>query len=155
MLQPAEKRATLYDYSERSKDKASSKEDLGLTLPQRRPEEPGSVAIFRALLLDTVRKPGVQVKSLGEKEIDGRRVVGFCLSGRGVVLSLWGDPKTRLPVRVEGTFALSPNLKLTESDFEFNVPMDKSLFSLEPPAGYKLVVKRSQPSDDSRKEKKT
>ncbi|MGO9109633.1 MAG: hypothetical protein ACLP9L_10395, partial [Thermoguttaceae bacterium] len=149
VLQPAEKRATLYDYSERSKDKASSKKHLDLALPQGRPEEPGSVALFRALLLDTVRKPDVQRKPLGEKEIDGRQVVGFCLSGHGAVLSVWGDPKTRLPVRVEGTFALMPNAKLTESDFEFNVPMDGSLFSLEPPTGYKLVVKRSQPSDDS------
>ena len=58
------------------------------------------MALFRALLLDTVHKPDGQRESLGEKEIDGRRVVGFRLSDRGTVLSVWGDPKTRVPVRI-------------------------------------------------------
>ena len=107
------------------------------------------MALFRSLLLDTVHKPGVQRESLGEKQIDGRRVMGFRLSVRGVVIDVWGDPKTRLPVHIESTTALTPNLKITQSDFEFNVPMDESLFSLEPPAGYEVTLKGRQPRDDS------
>ena len=55
-----------------------------------------------------------------------------------MVMSLWGDPKTCLPVRIEMTSARMPDVKLTMSDFAFNVTMDESLFSVEPPAGYKV-----------------
>ena len=53
-------------------------------------------------------------------------------------MSVWGDPKTGLPVRIEMTMEIMPNLKVTMSDFEFNVDMDESLFSVEPPAGYEV-----------------
>lgn len=149
ILQPAEKRATLYEYSQEPEAKAAQKEDRGSASLRSPPEEPGSVALFRSLLLDTLHNPDVRHESLGEKVIDGRRVVGFRLSTRGVVMKVWGDPKTRLPVRIESTMALAPHLKVTASDFEFNVPMDASLFSVEPPAGYTLTVKQGQPSDDS------
>ena len=149
MLYPALKRATLFDHSGESEDKSAKEEDQGSASPRRRSEEPGTVALFRSQLLDTVHKPGAQRESLGEKEIDGRRVVGFSLSVRGVVINVWGDPKTRLPVRIESTMAMMPHIKLTQSDFEFNVPMDESLFSLEPPAGYQVTVKGRQPRDDT------
>ncbi|MGA2062819.1 MAG: hypothetical protein ABSG67_20290, partial [Thermoguttaceae bacterium] len=149
VLEPADKRATLYDYSQSPEDKIANNADQGSAPPRRRPEEPGTVALFRSLLLDTVHKPDAQRESLGEKEIDGRRVVGFRLSIRGTVLSVWGDPETRVPVRLEATTALVPNCNVTASDFEFNVPMDESLFSVEPPAGYTVVAKQIQPSDDS------
>ena len=52
------------------------------------------------------------------------------------MISLWGDPKTGLPVRIEQINLLDPTKKTTMSDFTFNVDLDESLFSLEPPAGY-------------------
>ena len=78
----------------------------------------------------------VEHESLGEKEIDGRKVVGFHISSQPHDLILWGDPKTGLPVRVEMTMGIEGSVKTTFSDFVFNVDMDESLFSLEPPAGY-------------------
>ncbi len=42
-----------------------------------------------------------------------------------------------------------PNLKVTMSDFEFNVHMDESLFSVEPPAGYEVTVGQYKTTDDS------
>ncbi len=154
MLFPAAKEALLYDYTDEPEDKTVGKEDQGSASPQHPPKQPRTVALFRSLLRDTVQKPGAQRDSLGEKEIDGRRVVGFRLCVRGVTIDVWGDPKTRLPVRIESTIALVPHLKITESNFEFNVPMDESLFSLEPPAGYEVIVKDSQPRDDSPKTEK-
>ena len=93
-------------------------------------------ASFRSILLDARDNPDVKREPLGEKEIDGRRVVGFLVRSRGMVVSLWGDPETSLPVRAEATLALFANAKTTMSDFVFNVDMDESLFSVEPPAGY-------------------
>ena len=53
--------------------------------------------------------------------------------------SLWGDPKTGLPVRIETVVGLIPKVETTWTDFEFNVALDESLFRLEPPAGYTVV----------------
>ena len=95
---------------------------------------------FLALLLDARGdKPGFKRESLGEKKIDGRHVVGYRLTGRGQVDNVWGDPKTGLPVLIEQTMATYPDAKTTMSDFVFNVEMDESLFSVEPPAGYEIM----------------
>jgi outer membrane lipoprotein-sorting protein len=91
--------------------------------------------------------------SLGEKEIDGRRAVGFRICGDGCpAIDLWGDPETGLPIRVEGTTGtIDGTIKATLSDFEFNVDLDESLFSVEPPAGYTV---RNEKIDSSPNEEK-
>jgi hypothetical protein len=135
MLQPAEKRATVFNYADMPKDKTPNGGD--------------PVAEFRSLLLDARDKPDVKRESLGEKDIDGRRVVGFRISLPAAVFSVWGDPKTGLPVRVESTVAIMPNVKMTMSDFAFDVDMDESLFSVEPPAGYEVIVVQGHTIDSS------
>ena len=112
-------------------------------MPKERLPTEWILAGFRSLLLDAREKPDVKRESLGEKEIDGRRVIGFRFTHPRLyrmVMNLWGDPKTGLPVRIETTMA-SPtsNVKVTMSDFVFNADMDESLFSVEPPAGYKVI----------------
>jgi outer membrane lipoprotein-sorting protein len=84
-------------------------------------------------LPDWIRKP------LGEKVMDGRRLVGYRLTGRGMILDLWGDPKTGMPVRIESSEPANPNQKpRIWSDFVFDADLDESLFSMKPPAGYKV-----------------
>ena len=138
-LQPAQKQATLYDYVNMPKDKTPNQDPLGG---------------LRAMLLDSENKPYDKREPLGKRDIDGRQVVGFRISLAGGVLRVWGDPKTGLPVRVETVTAMAPNAKITMSDFEFNVEMDESLFSLEPPAGYEVMVVRSPANDGSPDEEK-
>ena len=100
---------------------------------------------MRSLLMDVQDKPEVKRKPLGEKEIGGHRVVGFRVSyssGQyaGVVMNLWGDPKTGLPSCVETIIHSSGKVdKVTMSDFKFDVALDESLFSTEPPAGYTTI----------------
>jgi outer membrane lipoprotein-sorting protein len=100
-------------------------------------------ATVRSLLSVARDKPEVKREPLGEKKIDGHTVIGYRLSGRGLsnipglVMSLWGDPQTGLPVRAEiSMWNSGKETKLTMSDFVFNVDLDESLFSVEPPAGY-------------------
>jgi len=138
-LQPAQKRATLYDYVNMPRDKTPNQDPLGG---------------LRAMLLDSENKRYDKREPLGKRDIDGRQVVGFRISLAGGVFSVWGDPKTGLPVRVEAITAMAPNAKITMSDFEFNVEMDESLFSLEPPAGYEVMVVRSPANDGSPDEEK-
>jgi outer membrane lipoprotein-sorting protein len=140
VLYPAEKRATSSNITNMPKDK--------------NPNGGDPVAFYRSLLLDARDKSDVKRESLGEKDIDGCRVVGFRISLPAMVMSLWGNPKTGLPVRVETTVAIMPNIKLTMSDFEFNVDMDESLFSLELPAGYKVAEVQDHTIDDSPSDEK-
>ena len=60
------------------------------------------------------------------------------LTSPGMVVSIWGDPQTGLPIRIETTDRLEPGAKSISSDFVFNVELDESLFNMEPPAGYKV-----------------
>jgi anti-sigma factor RsiW len=123
-LLPTQKRASVF------KDDNTPKE--------KTPNGGDPVAGWRAMLLDARDKPGVKAESLGEKEIDGRRVIGFRINLPEAVFCVWGDPKTGLPARLEMTTKIMPNMEFTISDFEFNVDMDESLFSVEPPAGYEV-----------------
>jgi outer membrane lipoprotein-sorting protein len=80
-----------------------------------------------------------KAKDLGEKEIDGRRVKGFVSSEQGPPTTVWADVKTGDPVRVEIEIPMMGKTStMVLSDFVFNAPMDDGLFSLEPPAGYRV-----------------
>ena len=129
-LEPKLKLATVTEDLDRPKDKKSEDEDLSRG--------------WRSSFLYAQNPSDEQSEPLGEKDIDGRHVIGFRLTHHGMVTDLWGDPKTGLPVRMEETRELMPNVKLksTMSDFELNVDLDKSLFSVEPPPGYKVTVVR-------------
>ena len=126
MLVPASKTATVLTSTSKRKDKT--------------PEYDASV-FFRLFQLVVEKPDALEHESLGEKEIDGRKVVGFQISNQPHDLIMWGDPKTGLPVRVKMISGIEGSVKATFSDFVFNVDMDESLFSLEPPAGYTVTVR--------------
>jgi hypothetical protein len=62
---------------------------------------------LRSQLIEFRDRPEFRHEPLGEKDIEGRRAVGHRISRGGSVLSLWGDPKTGQPIRME---AASPAL---------------------------------------------
>jgi hypothetical protein len=81
--------------------------------------------------------PQNDVKTLGQRSIDGRAAVGFRLRVSERAMTVWADPETALPIRVESTSGFAqPKSQHVLTDFRFNVDIDESLFSLEPPAGY-------------------
>jgi len=123
-LLPAQKRAEVFDGANKPREKTPNGGD--------------PVAGWRWMLLDAHDRPDAKRESLGEKVIDGRQAVGFRISSPAAVFDVWGDPKTGLPARVEWTTEAVPDVKVTMSNFEFNVDMDESLFSVEPPAGYEV-----------------
>jgi outer membrane lipoprotein-sorting protein len=109
------------------------------------PRERASVSPLdqlRSMVLDE-NKPNVKRESLGEKEIDGRRAVGWRLSGPGLhepglTVTIWGDPESGLPIRMESFYAMSGKAA-TMREFILNPDLDESLFNLDPPAGYKVI----------------
>jgi outer membrane lipoprotein-sorting protein len=79
---------------------------------------------------------GAKVESLGTKEIDGRMAVGFRTQSNMADMTFWADPQTARPVRIELVLPAYNNSRSVMSNFRYDMDLDPSLFSLEPPAGY-------------------
>jgi outer membrane lipoprotein-sorting protein len=79
-----------------------------------------------------------EYQSLGEKEIDGHRALGFRHAHALGVISMWGDPRTGMPLFVETTYSGFPTTKSTMRDFQLNVALKPELFDMKVPADYKV-----------------
>jgi outer membrane lipoprotein-sorting protein len=121
-LDPKEKRALITNYVGGPKDLASKNwfEEL------------------RTHLIKAQNDPTVKHEAIGEKQFGGATAVGYRFTDLDKVITLWGDPKTGLPIRVEHTFVNAPESKSIMTDFVFDAALDESLFSIEPPAGYSV-----------------
>jgi outer membrane lipoprotein-sorting protein len=77
---------------------------------------------------------------LPEKKIDGKKALGFVVKVQGYPLTVWADPKTKLPVRMEAQEKddTGNTVEVVVDEFVFDKELDPKLFSFEPPAGYKL-----------------
>jgi len=80
--------------------------------------------------------PAQADETLGRKEIDGRTLEGFRVTEDDATITVWIDPKTQELARAELTFANAPGMNMIMTDFQFDVPLDDSLFDMAPPAGY-------------------
>lgn len=126
MVQPAMKTATL-------------------TLLGNKPKDLPSMGESMISWLKTAETTG---KPVGEKTIDGVRTRGFEAAFGAMTMTIWGDPQTKLPIEIESTIGADvASFQMTMRDFVFNAPLEDSLFSTEPPAGYK-VKESSQPAVD-------
>ena len=67
------------------------------TYTDARKEDPETVLLLelRSLLRDARDLPDWIREPLGEKEIDGRHLIGYRLTGHARIIDLWGDPKGR------------------------------------------------------------
>ncbi len=75
-----------------------------------------------------------QVEKLGEQEIDGQKAIVFVGKGQNEQVTIWADPKTAHPLRVDAK--IGQELSFTMKNFEFDVNVDESLVSMEIPDGY-------------------
>ncbi|MHC4476101.1 MAG: hypothetical protein ACYTEL_10675 [Planctomycetota bacterium] len=102
------------------------------------PEEPENVLeVMRNIITELQNDPDVSVEPLGEKEIDGQIAKGFRVIGPDVELTIWADPQTALPIRVEQKWR---QMQFVCTDFQFDIEMDESLFSMEIPEGYSTLT---------------
>ncbi|GAH90381.1 unnamed protein product, partial [marine sediment metagenome] len=76
------------------------------------------VAFLLDIITDIQNNPDFEAKELGEKEIDGQKVVGFLVRD----FTIWADAETALPVRIEGQ---SPRLSVIYKNFQFNIPVEE------------------------------
>ncbi len=77
-------------------------------------------------------------KPIGEKEINGKQATGFRSDSAWGQFTIWGDPQTGHPVRVEAVWSGPTRNETVMSDFEINVDLELSLFDLTPPVGYQV-----------------
>jgi hypothetical protein len=70
--------------------------------------------------------------------INGEQATGFRYDSAAAVITLWGDPATGCPVRIESVWSGTPRSEVVMTDFEINVDLKESLFDLAPPADYKV-----------------
>ena|GEM_PF-494684 len=75
------------------------------------------------------------VQELGQGLIDDVRVVGFRVKGQDVELTIWADPETTLPIRIEVARGKSG---IVLKNFVFDAPVESWQVSMEIPAGYTL-----------------
>ncbi len=97
--------------------------------------------LIRNIVTKLKEQDELPVQELGQKEIDGRKAIGFFLADKPhIELTIWADPKTALPIRIEILLGQSflGQTHCILKNIEFNVPVDESLVSTEVPAGYTL-----------------
>lgn len=91
---------------------------------------------LRKLVVDAQSDKTSKAERLGVKTIDGRPTEGFRIQLGSLEVKIWADPKTSLPVRVEQTTTSGPKVRHVMSDFQVEVDLDESLFSLDVPDSY-------------------
>ncbi len=120
----------------------------------------------KSLILDTVKKKGkvcpadkamldiydtfrnfrdnvdYSVDEISSRQVGGKRAIGFKLKKEEEKheIMVWADPETKLPLLMEVTCENREGqvMQHVVTDIVFDAELDVSLFSLQPPKGYKL-----------------
>jgi hypothetical protein len=78
---------------------------------------------------------GSNIEKLGERLINGQRAVGFAAGDPKERITIWADPHTALPIRIElGLGQIFVVLK----NFKLDVSVEDPLISMDVPTGYTL-----------------
>jgi len=102
---------------------------------------------LRALIEYALETEDESVEFLGEREIEGLTVIGYYVPGpehHGDIM-IWADSETKLPVQIEQSMGTETAVI---SEIAYNVELDESLFSVQPPEEY------SAPASEEDKEPK-
>jgi hypothetical protein len=99
------------------------------------PSIPNYMERLRNVIAKLQEHPEFTVEELGRQEVAGQKVIGFLAKHPEAEITIWADAKTALPVRIEQN---EGQMKVICKNIQFDVPMEKSLFSMDVPEGYKL-----------------
>jgi hypothetical protein len=112
----------------------------------------------RKLIADAKENPDVRVEELGEKMLGDHPVIAYRVKAeKGMYfMKVWADPETKLPLQIEISmgqmFGGAESMEILVHDFEFNVPLDESLFSMAIPAGYQVIPLQMEASEPGEKD---
>ena len=89
---------------------------------------------FYTLIRDAAKNP---TKTLPERQIDGRRALGFIVTLHDHEATVWADAESRLPIRIDQTIKEGQDVsEQVMRDIVFDRPLAASLFRFDPPEGY-------------------
>jgi len=91
------------------------------------------LGLVREIITRLDNRPDLPVKQLGEQQIDGRKAYGLQVDEGHTTLTIWADPKTRTPIRIEVSQGQSFSIL---KNIEFDVQVEDDLLSMDVPAGY-------------------
>jgi outer membrane lipoprotein-sorting protein len=86
--------------------------------------------------------PGQATRKLGERTVDGRKLIDFSVKFDGGESKVTVDASTKLPIRIEVSHPPRPGgkaIREVTTDFVFDASLDESLFQVVPPAGYTVT----------------
>ncbi len=91
-------------------------------------------------MIDWLRKlTDKKGESAGKKRIGETETEGFRVEEEGFQITVWGDPKSRMPVQIDMPVPIgNQEMLATLSDFQLDAKADDALFLLKPPEDYKL-----------------
>jgi outer membrane lipoprotein-sorting protein len=122
-------------------------------LMAKRGPKPNMFEMIRQVVREGNSASGEKVETLGEKEVEGQKAVGFRIPIRGMGnMTLWADPQTALPIRIEYDkmeLADGKRLRIMMNNFRFDIELDHALFSLTPPPSYSIqTLEIPMPTED-------
>lgn len=97
------------------------------------PSMPSYMESLRNVINKLQENPDFEVEELGTRQIEGRNLIGFRAVHPKAGITIWADPETALPVRIEQT---EGQMLVICKDLQFDVPMSEDLFSMDVPEGY-------------------
>ena len=116
-------------------------------LPDEMPEN--YLASIRNLIKELQNDPNVSIEQLPDTMIDNRKAVAFRAKNDHDDITVWADPETLLPIRLE---LLQNNISTVCTNFQFDIDLDPSLFSMDIPAGYTTASGQLDFDDSAEKE---
>jgi outer membrane lipoprotein-sorting protein len=129
-LVPAQKKAYVIEFENIPEDQDQSEFNMFSSIRQH--------------IQETQESDDASVEFLGEKQINGLTAIGYHVQKPGIDMTIWADPKTKLPVQM--TNSMGP-ATYTITDIIFDVEVDESLLSLEIPADYTVHTRQVDASD--------
>jgi outer membrane lipoprotein-sorting protein len=107
-----------------------------------------------AMLTDLNKSAAKVQPGVPTREIGGVTAIGFVVEENGITYNAWVDPKTNLPLEMEGerTGPLPDGkggvkdqlVKERWTDFTFNEHLDEKLFLTQPPEGYAVDTQQAR-----------
>jgi outer membrane lipoprotein-sorting protein len=97
--------------------------------------------LVRNIVAAVEKNPDLVVKDLGRKDFDEVEAIGFQVKESDVTISIWADPITATPKRIE--LAVGSNVSIFKN-IEFDVFVTEDEMSMDVPEGYTLS---KQPMD--------
>jgi hypothetical protein len=99
------------------------------------PPIPNYMERLRNVIGKLQEDPEFTVEKLGERDIAGQKLIGFRAKHPKAEITIWADPETALPVRIEQN---EGQMNVICKNIQFDLAMEESLFSMDVPEGYKL-----------------